>query len=132
MASASSQVVNAQPQHGSFAVAATSATSLTSLARVPEHRRIGRLAVAVGHVVVCLETASPDAQTQVVVGECNAAIEVYLELQRDDLDRDALAATAKDDLKRLARLLTVVDRTDVPFVLRQIRRVLGRLDPLGV
>jgi hypothetical protein len=62
------------------------------------------------------------------VAECNAALELFLEMQRDACDRDELGATAGDDLRRLSRLLTLVERADVPLVLRQIRRVLARLD----
>jgi hypothetical protein len=101
--------------------------------RLPEHRAVGRLAALVGDVVARLETVdAPDAPGDErlggLVAECNAALEVCLELQRDIGDRDDLMATARDDLKRLARLLTVVDFADVPFVMRQIRRVLGRFD----
>jgi hypothetical protein len=79
-------------------------------------------------VVARLETPVVDEPIGGIVAECNAALEVCLELQRDVGDRDDLVATARDDLKRLARLLLVVERADVPFVMRQIRRVLGRFD----
>ena len=110
---------------------ASSPSSLTAALRGPEHRAIGRLASLIGEVVACLEAPGVpgfDEPLGVAVAECNAALEVCLELQRDVGDRDDLLATARDDLKRLARLLTVVDRADVPFVMRQIRRVLGRFD----
>ena|SRR4249919_1532927 len=128
MASARSQLVNAQQHHTSLAAVATSPSSLTGTLRGPEHRVIGRLASLIGDVVARLETPVANEPLSGIVAECNAALEVCLELQRDLGDRDDLVATARDDLKRLARLLTVVDRADVPFVMRQIRRVLGRFD----
>jgi hypothetical protein len=132
MASAPSGDVNAQQQHTSLAAVATSSSSLTATLRGPEHRAIGRLASLVGDVVACLEAPAADLALEGTVAECNAALEVCLELQRDLSDRDDLVSTARDDLKRLARLLTVVDRADVPFVMRQIRRVLGRFDTSSV
>jgi hypothetical protein len=74
-----------------------------------------------------VESAPPDA----LVVECNAALEACLEALRDAGDRDNLVRTARDDLTRLYRLLKLVDGADVPFVLRQIRRVLGRFDARG-
>jgi hypothetical protein len=130
MASAISAVVSAQQQHTSLAAVATSPNSLSATVRGPEHRAIGRLISLVGDVVARLETPAGEPLGG-LVGECNAALEVCLELQRDVGDRDELVTTARDDLKRLARLLTVVDRADVPFVMRQIRRVLGRFDTCG-
>ena len=61
------------------------------------------------------------------VARCNAAIEHCLESRRDR-DRDVTPAGAKDELKRLSALLTKVDPAEVPMVMRQIRRVLGRFD----
>lgn len=63
-----------------------------------------------------------------LIPECNAALEACLETMRAVGDGDNRARTARDDLKRLSRLLKLVDGPDVPFVLRQIRRVLGRFD----
>jgi hypothetical protein len=111
-----------------MAALATSTSSLTGTLRGPEHRAIGRLTSLIGDVVARLEAPVAGEPLSGIVAECNAALEVCLELQRDVGDRDDLVATAKDDLKRLARLLTVVERADVPFVMRQIRRVLGRFD----
>jgi hypothetical protein len=119
--------VNAQQQHVSLVAVATSPSSPIGTLRGSEHRAIGRLASLVGDVVAQLETPSEEALYG-AIAECNAALEVCLELQRDVGDRDDLAATARDDLKRLSRLLMVAERADVPFVMRQIRRVLGRLD----
>jgi hypothetical protein len=62
------------------------------------------------------------------IAECNTALELFLEMQRDACDRDEFGTTVADDLRRLSRLLNVVERADVPLVVRQIRRVLGRLD----
>lgn len=66
-----------------------------------------------------------------MVDDCNTALETCLELLRDAGDRDNLVRTARDDLNRLNRLLRLVDGPDVPFVMRQIRRVLGRFDACG-
>ena len=95
--------------------------------RGPELRAVGRLTALVGDVVNSLESPVGD-QVRGSIAECNAALELFLEMQRDACDRDELGTTAADDLKRLARLLNLVERADVPLVLRQIRRVLGRLD----
>jgi len=65
-----------------------------------------------------------------MVAECNAALEGCLEAQRDGRDRDDRETTATD-LKRLLGLLAVADRADMVFVMRQIRRVLGRFDVCG-
>ena len=67
-----------------------------------------------------------------LIPECNAALENCLELLRDPGDRDQLVRNARDDLRRFARLLKLVDGPDVSFVLRQIRRILGRLDACGI
>jgi hypothetical protein len=92
-----------------------------------EQRAVGRLAALVGDVVNRLESPVDDG-LRGSIAECNTALELFLEMQRDACDRDELAASAGDDLRRLARLLSLVERADVPLVLRQIRRVLGRLD----
>jgi len=55
-------------------------------------------------------------------------LEGCLQAQREAARRDESMTGAKDELRRLARLLTTVDRADLAIVLRQIRRVLGRLD----
>jgi hypothetical protein len=118
--------VNA-PQHriSSAPEAPTAApTSVRGLA-------IGRLATLVGNVASLLEDAPQAAPLQRMVAECNAALEGCLEAQRDGRDREDREATARDDLARLARLLAVADRDDVVFVMRQIRRVLGRFDACG-
>ena len=66
-----------------------------------------------------------------LVPGCHAALEACLELLRDAGERDDLVRNATDDLKRLARLLKLVDGPDIPFFLREIRRVLGRFDACG-
>ncbi|HEU4726522.1 MAG TPA: hypothetical protein VFT22_01475 [Kofleriaceae bacterium] len=79
-------------------------------------------------MVARLEHAATGEPLGGILTECTEEIESYLELQRDGGDRDELVAVARDDLRRLGRLLMIVDHADVPFVMRQIRRVLGRFD----
>jgi hypothetical protein len=96
-----------------------------------ERSPITHLASLIDDVALRLEAALEEASGS-LIPECNAALEACLELLRDDEDRDQLVRTARDDLRRLARLLKLVDGADIPFVLRQIRRVLGRFDAGGV
>lgn len=123
MVAASQVAVSAQQQASLVAVA----TSSTQAAPRENRSLLARLPSLIGDVALRLEGPADD-QLVAAVSECNGAIERYLELQRDVDDRDELVATAADDLRRLARLLVVVDRADAPFVMRQIRRVLGRFD----
>lgn len=105
-------------------MAAAGPTSTSSGSRSGEHRI--RLAALVEDVIDQL--ASPaEGKLRGAVNECNTALELYLEFQRD-VDRDDRTAAASDDLRRLIRLLDMVERADVPLVLRRIRCVLGRLD----
>jgi hypothetical protein len=97
--------------------------------RDPEPRALGRLADLVEVVVSHLETTS-DQPAPGAVAECNAALEVCLEARRDAPGRGSVRA-ARDELRRLARLLKVVEHPDSVLVLRQIRRVLGRFDSCG-
>lgn len=90
-------------------------------------RTIGRLATLVTQVVECLD-ASADEVLYAAVARCNAALEAYLEAQREREAREDPAAVTRDELVRLAQLLTAVDRADAALVMRQIRRVLGRFD----
>ena len=87
-----------------------------------------RLALLVDDVVSRLEAPAGNDPAGGLIPDCNAVLEACLEMMRDAGDGDDRARTARDDLKRLARLLKLVDGPDVPFVLRQIRRVLGRFD----
>lgn len=87
-----------------------------------------RLASLVDDVVSRLEAPAGHDPAGGLISECNAALEACLEMMRDAGDGDDRERTARDDLKRFARLLKLVDGPDVPFVLRQIRRVLGRFD----
>ncbi|HET7499931.1 MAG TPA: hypothetical protein VFK02_02985 [Kofleriaceae bacterium] len=89
-----------------------------------------RLAALVEDVASRLE-APTEAASPSMIFECNAALESCLEALRDASDCDNRVRTAHDDLRRLYRLLKLVDGADVSFVLRQIRRVLGRLDVRG-
>ena len=65
------------------------------------------------------------------IPECNAVLEACLEFLSDVGDRDDLVPTAIDDLNRLGRILKLVENANVPFVTRQLRRVLGRFDTCG-
>jgi hypothetical protein len=122
------EFMTAHQTHLSLAAVATTPTPMNVSLRGPENRAIGRLASLVGNVVTNLEEPSMHEPLSKVVAECNAALEGCLEAQRDFGDRDDAVMTASDELKRLARLLMVVDRTDVVIIMRQIRRVLGRFD----
>jgi len=90
---------------------------------------LGRLADLVEDVVTHLETTA-DQPAPGAVAECNAALEVCLEARREAPGRGSVGA-ARDELRRLARLLKVVEQQDSVLVLRQIRRVLGRFDSCG-
>jgi hypothetical protein len=148
-AAAAIDLVPAQ-QHASAAVVATDPVALTVAEssevgvrkdRGPPQkvsgaasgdRTIGRLASLVNHVVACLDTPT-DELLYDAVARCSAALETQLEAQREReaREREDPLAAARDELLRLAQLLTAVDRGDVALVMRQIRRVLGRLDTFG-
>ena len=96
----------------------------------PAASPIAGLASLVDQLVDRLEASTAESAEAMIVG-CNVALESCLELLRDASDRDDLVRTAKDDLQRFARLLKLVDGPDVAFVLRQIRRILGRFDACG-
>lgn len=111
------------PPHASLGL-----KSPTGIRQETEQCPITRLASLVDDVVGRLEAPAGNDPAGGLIPECNAALEACLETMRDAGDCDDRARTARDDLKRLARLLKLVDGPDVPFVLRQIRRVLGRFD----
>ena len=92
---------------------------------------IAGLASLVEDAVDLLEARREAGAAARIVPACHAAVEACLELLRDAGERDDLVRNATDDLKRLARLLKVVDDPDIPFFLREIRRVLGRFDACG-
>jgi hypothetical protein len=92
---------------------------------------IAALASLVDDAVDRLEAQREAEPAARLVPECHAAVEACLELLRDAGERDDLVRSATDDLKRLARLLKLVDGPDIPFCLREIRRVLGRFDACG-
>jgi hypothetical protein len=87
---------------------------------------LGRLADLVDSVVTHLETTA-DQPLPGAVAECNAALETCLEARREVPSRGSTVA-ARDELRRLARLLKIVEPPDSVLVLRQIRRILGRFD----
>jgi hypothetical protein len=94
-----------------------------------DHAPLGRLADLVEGVVTHLERTA-DQPLPGAVAECNAVLESCLEARRDAPGRGS-TVTARDELRRLARLLKVVEQPDSVLVLRQIRRVLGRFDACG-
>jgi hypothetical protein len=110
------------------ATVAASLNASTGTLREAESRAVRHLVSLVEGVVFRLEAPAGHAPPGELISECNAALEACLELLRDGGERDDLARKARDDLKRLSRLLKLVDDADVPFVMRQIRRVLGRFD----
>ena len=101
-------------------------TATVSAHQDPEPRVLGQLADLVEGVVTHLET-NADQPLPGAVAECNAVLETCLEARREAPGRGSTAA-ARDELRRLARLLKVVEPPDSVLVLRQIRRVLGRFD----
>jgi hypothetical protein len=100
-------------------------TSVTD--RDPEPR-LAELVRDVRDVVRHLEAPAAREPLYGAVARCNASLEHCLEIQRNDRDREASLSAAREELKRLSRLLTIVDPADVTMVMRQIRRVLGRFD----
>jgi hypothetical protein len=79
-----------------------------------------------------LHTPSRCRPPRGLLSECNAALEACLELLRVRGDGDDLLSAVADDVERLHRRLNEADGADVPVILRQIRRVLGRLDVSSV
>lgn len=105
-----------------------SLAKFTSVTDRDHEPRLAELVRDVRDVVRHLESAAAREPLHGAVARCNANLEQSLETQRDARDRDASLVEAREELKRLARLLTVVDPADVTMVMRQIRRVLGRFD----
>jgi hypothetical protein len=93
----------------------------------PERAESRAVASLVDEVVACLEESPVERPLHAAVARCNAAIESCLAAQRDGRDREE-PATARDELRHLARLLTAADRNEAVSVMRKIRRVLGRVD----
>lgn len=94
-----------------------------------EDPAIGQLASLMIDVAAQFDPQRPRQPVPDMVAECNAVIEGCLEAHRPS-DRESITA-ARDELRRLAKLLTIVDTADIAMVLRQIRRVLGRFDALA-
>jgi hypothetical protein len=125
----------------SITASARTGTTAAALCIVTPHRpsstspttptaELAGLATMVDDVVLRLDGSAFGAPLSDVVAECNAALELCLETQRASRVRES-SVTARDELRRLARLLTVVEAPDAAIVLRQIRRVLGRLTHCG-
>ncbi|HEX8115056.1 MAG TPA: hypothetical protein VF516_45320 [Kofleriaceae bacterium] len=134
------ELVRAQQPHGSAAVLATGTTRIEAGARrershpalrppgshtpdPDDARRLTSLADLVDEVVACLD--QPDGEPlRAAMARCNTELESYLEAQRA---REPRFGGAQDELRGLARQLRS-DRPDATLVVRQIRRVLGRVD----
>jgi hypothetical protein len=111
------------------AASANIATLRPAAVRGPEPRpapAIGELASLVAGVASQLGRDRPPA----MLAECTELLDSCLAAQRDAgrAHRDGSPQATRDELARLARMLTAVDPADVALVLRQIRRVLGRFD----
>jgi hypothetical protein len=85
-------------------------------------RRLTSLADLVDEVAAALDEPG-DAALREAMARCTAELEAYLEVQRAREPR----AGAQDELRGLASQLRS-DRSDATHVVRQIRRVLGRID----
>jgi hypothetical protein len=96
-----------------------------------ERRAIEHLASLVEATATQLEASAGGEPPLGLIPECNAALESCLELLRDAGDHDDLVVTARNDLRRFGRILKLVDGEDLLFIMRQIRRVLGRIDACG-
>ena len=96
-----------------------------------ERRAIEHLASLVEATAARLETSAGDEAPIGLIPECNAALESCLEFLRGAGDHDDLVVTARNDLRRFGRILKLVDGADLLFIMRQIRRVLGRIDACG-
>jgi hypothetical protein len=92
---------------------------------------IAALASLVDDAVELLEARREAGAAARLVPACHAAVEACLELLRYAAERDDLVRKATDDLKRLARLLKLIEGPEIAFFLREIRRVLGRFDACG-
>src|SRR4051812_22467175 len=99
--------------HGRTAGTRAAQTSLVTNPRVSvapmSAPAIGQLAALVGDVVTQLEAPGSGAPLHHMVAECNAVLEGCLEAQRDGRDREDRDTSPTDELRRLARLLTVAD-----------------------
>jgi len=114
-----------------MSIAAPSGNAPSGTPQRSERRAIEHLASLVEATATQLETSAGDQPPIGLIPECNAALESCLELLRDAGDHDDLVVTARNDLKRFGRILKLVDGPDLIFVMRQIRRVLGRIDACG-
>jgi hypothetical protein len=132
--------VRAQQPHASAAVLATGTTPIEAGARrershpalrLPgshtsdpaDARRLTSLADLVEEVAAALDQPG-DEPLREAMARCTTELEAYLEVQRT---REPRAGGAQDELRGLAGQLRS-DRTDAAHVVRQIRRVLGRVD----
>lgn len=86
-------------------------------------RGLTSLADLVDEVAACLDQ-QVEEPLQSAMSRCTAELESYLEVQRA---REPRAGGAQEELRWLARHLRS-ERADTTLVVRQIRRVLGRVD----
>jgi hypothetical protein len=124
-------VVSTPQVHAFMSIAAPSGNVPAGSLQRSERRVIEHLASLIEATAAQLEASAGDQPPIGLIPECNAALESCLELLRDAGDRDDLVVTARNDLKRFGRILKLVDGADLLFVMRQIRRVLGRIDACG-
>jgi len=131
MASAMCMVVSTQQLYAFMSADAPKGNSPAGSPQRSERRVIEHLASLVEATAAQLEASAGDEPPVGLITECNAALESCLELLRDAGDHDDLVVTARNDLRRFGRILKLVDGEDLLFVMRQIRRVLGRIDACG-
>ena len=92
---------------------------------------VARLASLVEDAVPRLEAPAEHRVPDDILPACIAALDACIASLRDLGGRDEHARAATDNLHRLGRILKLVDGADAAFVMRQIRRALGRLDASG-
>jgi hypothetical protein len=84
-----------------------------------------RLANQLKHLIVQLDTSPCPDVLHPLLTDCTAAIEESLDVARDR-ERDPMPPTS--ELAWLTEMMLISEPREVVGVLRQIRRVLGRLD----
>src|SRR5579859_5818467 len=90
----------------------------------PDARPVAQLAALVGDVIASLAAPPAGDSLRASLSRCNAELELCLEAHR----APAASPPARDELERLLGQLAGAEGTELTSVLRQLRRVLGRLD----